>query len=304
MNLRDKLREILPGILPRREQDAIKGKELIARVREVLGDAYSDGSLRTQFSLLALEADTCLARISNGQGYYLRRAGDPLPSLHEVFEGQAGLADSTAENLLHRAIALAVRFYDTAGMSVFAYPVEEESWGHPDLVAVQWPAGCWGADGAYVMDPRETTTAATLRAVCVGVGVESSAEACRQAFYHALACGQWAQEVELLLIGTAGECSGELARLASQYGVGVRCIATPELLAELPQAESIFRAEEQEARELLAGLPQSLLACPRHKALPAQPLDETPDVQPVHEWVQQCIARGRVESYERRVALG
>lgn len=303
MNLRDKLREILPAILPRREQEAIKGKELIARVREVLGDAYSDGSLRTQFSLLALEADTCLARIPNGQGYYLRRAGDPLPSLHDVFEGQSDAVDAAAESLLHRAIALAVRFYDTAGMSVFAYPVEEESWGHPDLVAVQWPAGCWGEDGAYVMEPRAESSA-ILRAVCVGVGVGSSAEACRQAFYRALACGQWAQETELLLIGTTGEGAEELERLAAQYGVGVRCIATPELLAELPQAELIFRAGGQDARALLAGLPQQLLARPRHRALPTQPLDETPDVQPVHEWVQQCIARGRVESYERRVALG
>lgn len=304
MNLRDKLREILPLILPRREQEAIKGKELISRVRSVLGEAYSDGSLRTQFSLLALEADTCLARVPNGQGYYLRRAGDPLPSLHDVFDSnRTDGADAAAESVLHRAIALAVRFYDTAGMSVFAYPVEEESWGHPDLVAVQWPAGCWGEDGAYVMAPGESPRA-TLRAVCVGVGVGGSPEACRQVFYRALACGQWAQETELLLIGPAGDAAPELERLAAQYGVGVHSIATPELPEELPQAESIFRAGVEEARELLAALPQALLARPRYRALPAQPLGETPDVQPVHEWVQQCIARGRVEPYERRVALG
>lgn len=299
MNLRDKLREILPGILPRREQDAIKGKELIARVRNVLGDAYSDGSLRTQFSLLALEEDTCLARIANGQGYYLRRAGDPLPSLHEVFAGHTE-AGEAAESLLHRAIALAVRFYDTAGMSVFAYPVEEESWGHPDLVAVQWPAGQWGEDGAYVMLPAEER-AAVLRAVCVGVA--SSAESCRQAFYRALACGQWAHEAELLLIGPAEGAADELARLAAQFGAGVRCLASAELLAELPQADALFRAGADEARELLAELPQTLLALPRHRLLPPQPLAETPDVQPVHEWVQQCLSRGRVEAYERRVAL-
>lgn len=298
MNLRDKLREILPSILPRREQDAIKGKELIARVRGVLGEEYSDGSLRTQFSLLALEEDTCLARIPNGQGYYLRRAGDPLPSLHDVFAGQADAAD-TAEDMLHRAIALAVRHYDTAGMSVFAYPVEEESWGHPDLVAVQWPAGHWGEDGAYVMEPAAGE--ATLRAVCVGVA--DSPESCRQAFFRALACGRWAPEAELLLIGAAGDATDELSRLAAQYGVGVITLASAELLAELPQADSLFRAEAEEARELLTSLPQALLALPRHHHIPPQPTHEMPDVQPVHEWVQQCIARGRVEAYERRVAI-
>lgn len=300
MNLRDKLREILPTLLPRSEQEAIKGKELISRVRHVLGDAYSDASLLTQFSMLALEENTCLARISNGQGYYLRRAEDPPPTLHDIFAGHAEADD--AERLLHCAIALAVRFYDTAGMSVFAYPVEEESWGHPDLVAVQWPAGKWDAQGAYAMEtqPGEQHTA-TLRAVCVGVA--SSAESCRQAFYRTLACGQWAQEAELLLIGSAGEATEELSRLSTLYGVGVLALASPELLEELPQADLMFRAEKEDACELLRSMPQTRIAHPRHRLSPALSPDEMPDVQPVHVWVQQRLARGRVEPYERRVAI-
>lgn len=296
MNLRERLREILPAILPRREEEAIKGRELISRVREVLGDSYSDGSLRTQFSLLALEEDTCLARIPNGQGYYLRSDGDPLPSLHEVFSGREGGA---ADSPLHRAIALAVRLYDTAGLSVFAYPVEEEeSWSHPDLVAVQWPAGQWGAEGAYLMEPDEARCA-TYRAVCVGEA--DSAESCRRAFFRALACGLWAQEAELLLIGSAEAAEEELARLAALYGVGVRCLGGEAL--ELPRAESIFRAQMQEARELLAEVPQLQLAPPRHRRQPLGSPEDMPDVYPVLEWAQQCVTRGRVEAYERRVAV-
>lgn len=296
MSLRDRLREILPSILPRREQDAIKGRELIARVREVLGDTYSDGSLRTQFSLLALEDDTCLARIPNGQGYYLRRAGDPLPSLHEVFAGQEDPADSS----LHSAIALAVRLYDTSGLSVFAYPVEEyESWSHPDLVAVQWPAGQWGDDGAYTMEPAPDRHA-IYRAVCVGVA--DSPESCRQAFYRTLACGQWAHEAELLLIGSAAGATPELTRLAALYGVGVRSLSCDEL--ELPRAESIFRADMATAYELISHVPQVQLAHPRHRSAPHFSPQTTPDVQPVQEWAQQCVDRCRVEAYERRVAVG
>ena len=94
MSLRDKLEEILPDLLPAREEDAIKGTELIARVRAVLGDSYSDRSLRSQFSFIALEPDSCLARVPNGQGYYLRGESDS-PSLHNIFtdEGRAMLAE-------------------------------------------------------------------------------------------------------------------------------------------------------------------------------------------------------------------
>lgn len=298
MNLRDKLREILPDILPRREQDAIKGKELIARVREVLGDTYSDGSLRTQFSLLSLEDDTCLARIPNGQGYYLRRDGDPLPSLHDVIAGQ----EAPAASPLHRAIALAVRLYDTVGLSVFAYPVEEvESWSHPDLVAIQWPSGQWGEDDAYTMEP-EQERAAVYRAICVGVA--ETAESCRQAFYRTLACGQWAQEAELLLIGSPGdEARVELTALATLYGVGIRCLSDAEELETLPGAEAIFRAGLAEARALLSDIPQELLAQPRHCMQPRRSPQDLPDVLAVQEWAEQCISRGRVEPYERRVSI-
>ena len=70
MSLRDKLVDILPQLLPTREEDAIKGTELIARVRAVLGNDYSDRSLRSQFSFIALEPDSFLARVENGQGYF------------------------------------------------------------------------------------------------------------------------------------------------------------------------------------------------------------------------------------------
>lgn len=295
MNLRDRLREILPSLLPRREDEAIKGRELISRVREVLGDSYSDGSLLTQFSLLALEEDACLARNPNGQGYYLRGTEDPLPSLHEVF---AGHETPAAEAPLHRALALAVRLYDTAGLSVFVYPVEEEeSWSHPDLVAIQWPAGRWGEDGAYSMLPAEER-AATYRAVCVEP--VTTPEGCRRAFFRALACGQWAQEAELLLIGHPGEAEPTLAALATCYGVGVRYL---EPDADLPRADAIFHASEQQARELLLALPQALLATPRHHAAPLLSPAEAPDVAPVIEWASHCVSSGRVESFERRVAV-
>ena len=52
MALREKLNKILPTLLPEKAENAIKGKELIARVRAVLGEAYSDHSLRSQFSFM------------------------------------------------------------------------------------------------------------------------------------------------------------------------------------------------------------------------------------------------------------
>ncbi len=299
MSLRDRLQEILPSLLPAREEDAIKGTELIARVRSVLGDTYSDRSLRSQFSLIALDPDSCLARIENGQGYYLRQA-EGTPSLHCLFEGGDG-ADREGSDPLHKALALAVRLYDTAGYGVFLYPVgEEESWAHPDLVAVQWPAGHWDAGGAYVMD-EDAAREASFRAVCVGFA--DNTESCRQAFYRSLACGHWAHEAELLLLpGCDAEGQEELVQLAARYGVGVQLLDLDDAtLDELPRADEIFRAAAAEARALLAGLPRLSLAQPRH-AHPCPP-GPMPDTDAVTGWAARCLARGRVEAYEQRVAV-
>ena len=294
MGLREKLDEILPALLPENAESAIKGKELIARVREVLGDEYSDHSLRSQFSFMVLDADSCLARVENGQGYYLRTEGDE-PNLQNIFGGNA-----EGETSLHKAMALAVRLYDTAGQGVFVYPVEEdESWGHPDLVAVQWPAGAWDEDGAYIMEGDEEEL--SFRAICVGFAEDE--DSCRQAFFRALACGQWAQECELLLLpGAANE--DELTDLATRYGVGIRCLdADEEALAEMPRADEIFRLSTDEARTLLATLPQTTLARPRHRALSARAAAAMPDTAVVLQWARGCTARGRVESFEHRVAV-
>lgn len=296
MSLRDKLEEILPDLLPAREEDAIKGTELIARVRAVLGDAYSDRSLRSQFSFIALEPDSCLARVPNGQGYYLRGDSDS-PSLHHIFT-EEGDGDSP----LHKAIALAVRLYDTAGMGVFVYPLEEEeSWEHPDLVAVQWPAGSTDANGAYIIDPAAPRQAA-YRSVCVAPAED--AEECRRAFFRTLACGLWAHETELLIVGDDAAAAAELTRLASQFGVGVRTIsANDDVLDELPRADEIFRATAADARAMLADLQQPPLAHPRHRSTPVQTEEDLPATQAARRWAEGCIARGRVEPYELRVAV-
>ncbi len=294
MGLREKLIEILPTLLPESEVEAIKGKELIARVRAVLGDAYSDHSLRSQFSFIALDPDSCLARVENGQGYYLRREGD-APSLQHVFGGNA-----ESETMLHKAMALAVRLYDTAGQGVFVYPVEdEESWSHPDLVAVHWPAGSWNAEGDYIMEGEAEEL--SFRAICVGFAEDE--ESCRRAFFRALACGQWAQESELLILpGAANE--EELTDLAARYGVGIRCLDADEgALADMPRADEIFRLSTDEARTLLANLPQTTLARPRHRALSPRAADAMPDTAVVLQWARGCTSRGRVEAYEHRVAV-
>lgn len=291
MSLREKLEQLLPNLLPEREEAAIKGTELIARVREVLGPSYSDHSLRSQFSFMALDPASCLARIPNGQGYYLRGHGEDS-SLHRLFEEDPA-AFREGESPSRKLLALAVRLYDTLGQGVFAYPDEEEpGMFHPDLATVQWPAGHWDAQGAYVLDDRESPP--SFRAVCIAFCPDE--ESARQAFFRALSCGLWAEESELLVIG---ETQG-LSQLGLQFGVGIRGLGHDvSQLRHVPGANTLFRADSAAARDWLNLLPQETVCLPRRRCpLPT----ERPDLAVVKNWAAQCVARGRIEPYEMRVA--
>lgn len=298
MSLRDQLYNILPTLLPPRAEDAIKGRELIARVRAVLGDAYSDHTLRSQFSFMVLDPTSCLARVPNGQGYYLRNPGDE-DSLQSLFREDAESALDN-RNLYHKALALAVRLYDTAGLGVFVYPPEEEeSWNRPDLVAVQWPAGHIDAQGAYVIE--DTEAAPRFRAVTV-VPAESQ-EDVRRGFYRALACGLWAEETELLVLPGA-ETPEELTALAARFGVGIRSLEVDAaLLSALPRAADIFRMEAADARTLLAELAQTVHAHPRTRPYSEADALMLPAVKVVRQWALGCTRRGRIEACEQRVAV-
>ena len=295
MTLHERLLEILPTLLPAHPQEAIKGTELIARVRAVLGGEYSDHSLRSQFSFIALDPESCLARVENGQGYYLRSGHDD--SLQSIFDGAE---DSSPQ---HRLLALLVRLYDTAGLGVFVYPAAEEaSWEHPDLVAVQWPAGHWTADGAYEMNKTSAPLQARFRAVCAVV--VDSAESARAGFFRALACGRWAHECELVVIpADDAPIQDELSDLVAAYGVGVRILQLDD--ADIPaRADAIFRMPADQARELLSAIPQTTLSTPHPRpAVDSRAADQLPDTAPVLAWAQSCLTRGRLEPFEMRVAV-
>ncbi len=88
MNLRDQLKEILPDILPRNPAQAIKGTELIEMVKHRLKQDYSDATLRYHFSIMSCDPSSPIAKVEQGQGYYLRTS-----TIHTV---------NSARNLFHQ----------------------------------------------------------------------------------------------------------------------------------------------------------------------------------------------------------
>ncbi len=309
MNLRERLQEILPGILPDDESRAMKGTELIERVRAVLGDRYSAQSYRSQFSQMALDPDSCLARVEKGQGYFLKdpsRAREEH-SLQGMFASEEE-ANRAGRDPFRKVLAVVARMQDAAGRGVFVYPADAEaSWSHPDMSAVTWPAGYW-EEGAYVFlrDEAGNIPPPVFKSVCVAFASDVAEN--RREFFRALATGLWAQESELVLVGEelSPEEEDELAQLAVIYGVGVlHLVLSARELELLPRADAIFRAPLEEWRLRADALRVRVVAVPRYRAEAERlsaPIDQS-EVAIVRDWAGGCCRRGRVEPFEFRVSV-
>ncbi len=260
MSLREQLRDILPQILPASPVEAIKGTELIRLVRHKLPDDYSDATLRYHFSILSYDPSSPIAKVDQGQGYYLRLgrtdARDEPVNLR-MFDGDAP-EESFVSLRCARFRAVVERHSVHGGRYPFSLTRGPEAhWELPDLIITDWDFET-DQDGAPRLDETMLNlkrhlgvstvdlTAAQLR---LGITLES----CDADFFQALSATRWSNHGEILI---AEKVSDEalvesLRHLGHQYGIGVTSFGLElDLLDELPLPEEIRRMNAAEFESL------------------------------------------------------
>src|SRR6187549_453948 len=108
MNLRDQLKEILPEILRPNPADAIKGTELIRLVKFRLRQEYSDATLRYHFSIMCCDPMSPIAKVEQGQGYYLRKSSPGHAGNRgqvTTYQARLGLPFENQPEILDQAVA-------------------------------------------------------------------------------------------------------------------------------------------------------------------------------------------------------
>lgn len=314
--MRSSLDEILPGILPSDPKEAIKGTELIRLVRMKLDGDYSDASLRYHFSFMAAEPDSCIAKISRGQGYYKRNRQRSTPQnsrgLLPLFMGEGQGGDDVNE-LRSKALALVVRQYDTTGRGVFVFtPVEGEqkSWNKPDLAVVDWPEGEWEGNSLVFdesgLERRRIVGASMVEIKSVCMAFMPEGDGLRQEFFRSLSASCWSQTGELVIVGEMPDDAetAELRRLAAEFGIGIVCMEIqPDKLEEMPRAEEIFRADETECETLFSSIDPVRLASGRSRVRGMEMGEVVGgEFGALFDWMAACLERGRVEEFEFRVS--
>lgn len=321
MNLRDQLKEILPDILPRNPAQAIKGTELIELVKHRLKQEYSDATLRYHFSIMSCDPSSPIAKVEQGQGYYLRtatihtmnsarnlfRSGDASADGNGAFSGaEFGLAMGRASKFraVVRRYLESVRQYPFVFEESFSQDAWANRWRVPDLAVVDWLTT--GSDSPS-MDPRKLEVhrrmgESPLRITAVKLRLELETATVLEDLYQCLSAAEWANVGELIVAAPIDDpaLAAEVSRFAGRHGIGVISFGLGEdMLDDLPEAAVIENMGEREFESLKAFFAVRRYAIPStdrphdwQHVVGAGP--SNPDFARFESWISRCLLEERV----------
>lgn len=331
MALIEKLAKILsePGLLPDDPTSAVKGPELLARVRRALDGEYSDASIRQTFSALAGDSTSPLARVEQGYGYYRRpTVGSPSATIPRSQQSgplaQASLqqvdnATRREEQLEEKFRAFYMRYVQLdAGFPVHVehvHAARQQSgvnrWKFPDVVVLNW-AVIEQRDFAFhldkdILEVKRSLGEQPFRLTSAELKVSVSFSSFRENFFQCVSNSRWAHTAHLVVATPISDSllASELRRLGTSYGVAISHFDfTESQLTALPAADRIIAMEDttfeslasnHRATQLGAGTSRSDLDWEHLRDMRAQ----SEEFRDLFEWVARCLRDGKAYPFRR-----
>jgi hypothetical protein len=333
LNLREQLKKILPGILPKNPADAIKGTELIQLVKYSLNSNYSDATLRYHFSIMSCDPSSPIAKVEQGQGYYLRSTTiHSLESARNFFnyQGPGSLfGDPYGGDEVDVVLTRANKFRVIVGRSAqlghrFPFSFErsfshgaplENQWRYPDLATVEWLVGEAYDDGMH-LDPqsieiRRRMGGAAFRISAVTLKLETHYGVIREHLFKALSSALWANSAELIIaLEIADEqLVTEIRKLSDVFGIGVTTLGlSSNKLDELPEAAAIENMSAREFESLLGIFSIRRISLPRDRGqldwdLVNRYRAENEEFADLYQWISRCLVDEEAYSLDDYRAL-
>ena len=329
MNLRDQLKEILPEILPGNPAEPIKGTELIRLVKFRLRQEYSDATLRYHFSIMCCDPGSPIAKVEQGQGYYLRRVVPAAVSGQGTLrQARLGLLYETAPEIVDLALARALKFraiyardMETAGKFPFTFDSSfapgapyENVWKCPDAAVIDWEAGEITEHGIdlnpRLMEMKRALGAHPFTISSVKLSTEVSHGSFREDFFQALSNARWGHVGELVIAAPVKDQQlvEELRLLGTEYGLGISVYGLElEDLDDLPPDYAIPRMSAREFEALQGRLRRQRLTAPRPRYLEWRLIElvrqDNAEFQELFHWIQRCLTDSRAHTWAEYLAL-
>jgi uncharacterized protein len=307
MSLREQLRDLLPQILPPNPSDAIKGTELIRLVRLRLKDDYSDATLRYHFSILCYDPGSPIAKVDQGQGYYLRlNKADALNGAGRgLFESRDGNMDlARARTARFSAI---VERHSLHG-SRFPFALSDRlggDWELPDLVLSDWDFATDQEDPSRLdealMRLKRHLGASVVTLSAAQLKLRTTLATHHADFFQTLSVSQWTNEGHMIIAEAVNDevLVDALRTLGHQHGIGVTSFGIElSLLDEMPAPDDIRAMSDGEFDTLHSMLKIQRISASAHRAQLDWPqlsaLRRKHDcIARLLDWLDECLEKGR-----------
>ena len=328
MNLREQLREILPEILPANPAEAIKGTDLIQLVKYRLKQTYSDATLRYHFSIMCCDPSSPIAKVDQGQGYYLRHQGfaninsarhavSPLQarysgSLFDSMGSSADLAISRADQFC----AIFQHYEEANGRFPFVFDSSfsvdapyENFWKCPDAVVVDWHVETVDETGPQItqelIEFKRRLGIEPFAMITTKLKLSVSQDSFREDFFQALSISRWAHRGQLVIAAAISDeqLVEHLRLLGTEFGIGILTLGLDtETLDDLPSAVEIQNMQPREKEALLEKVTPRVITIPAaNRTLSWELLEsvrrDNQDFAGLFEWVQRCLTDHRPYSH-------
>ncbi len=320
MSLREQLREILPEILPANPAEPVKGTDLIQLVKYRLKQNYSDATLRYHFSIMCCDPSSPIAKVDQGQGYYLRQQGfaNINSARHSVSPLQARFsgslfdsAGSYADSAISRAdqfCAIFQHIEEATGRFPFVFDSSfgadapyENFWKCPDAVVVDWHVQAVGDDGPQITPEliafKRNMGIEPFAMISTKLKLSVSQDSFREDFFQALSISRWAHRGQLVIAAAIPDeqLVEHLRLLGTEYGIGIITLGLDtETLDELPSAMEIQNMHPREKEALLGKVTARIITIPSaSRSLSWEHLEsvrrDNGDFDSLFCWVQRCL---------------
>jgi hypothetical protein len=319
LNLREQLKKILPGILPKNPAEAIKGTELIQLVKYSLQSNYSDATLRYHFSIMSCDPSSPIAKVEQGQGYYLRSTTiHSLESARNFFNysGPGSLfgdpyGGDEVDVVLTRANKFRVivaRYQLLAHRFPFSFersfshgaPLENQ-WRYPDLATVEWLIGEAYDDGMH-LDPksievRRRMGGSAFRISAITLKLETHYGVVREHLFKALSSALWSNSAELVIAAEMADeqLVTEVRKLSDIFGIGVTTLGlSSQKLDDLPEAAAIENMSAREFESLQSLFSIRRISLPRDRGqldwdLVNRYRSDNEEFAELYQWISRCL---------------
>lgn len=311
----DRLPELLQQVLPKSPDEAVKGTELIEKLRTagLLETEWTDQSLRSRFSQLAHQENSVIAKRDGQHGYYLRPPVDQTQEVRPRQE-QGGsrnnqreekfrsifMASVLREGELPVHIEHSAAARQTAGLNL---------WKFPDVVSLRWDV--LGQDdrgrqvlNRAVLDVRKSLGEQPFQISSTELKVSVTSSNLRQLFFQCVSNSKWAHIAQLVIAADIADeaVANELRRLGASYGVSVTTFSlTEEDLDKLPAADKIRSADEVEQLLGRALSIRSIVSAPEKDTLDWEHIKDMQsqhdDFNDIFRWISKSIEDCRPHGY-------